>query len=123
VILGVSRLSGVVSPGVEVVWFRGLTLFIRPTVYGYAVMLAAVLSGISLGSYLVTPFLGRRWPWLPRQDFEWKRHDAGESGDARHRDQELRRPAGATFKRGPTNFCLSEEMTVTPRSGDLRGTD
>ena len=37
-----------------------LTLFLRPTVYGFALMLAAILAGIAIGSYLVTPFLDRR---------------------------------------------------------------
>lgn len=64
VVLAVFALSGVISMALEVVWFRVLTLFLRPTVYGFSVMLATVLSGISLGSYLVTPFLGRRARWL-----------------------------------------------------------
>ena len=41
-----------------------LTLFLRPTVYGFALMLAAILAGIAIGSYLVTPFLDRRRPWI-----------------------------------------------------------
>jgi spermidine synthase len=41
-----------------------LTLFLRPTVYGFAVMLATILTGIALGSYLVTPLLERRGRWL-----------------------------------------------------------
>ena len=52
-ILGVFALSGLVSLALEVVWFRVLTLFLRPTVYGFAVMLATILAGISIGSYLV----------------------------------------------------------------------
>jgi spermidine synthase len=64
-ILGVFTLSGVVSLALEVVWFRVLTLFVRPTVYGFAVMLATILGGIALGSYLVTPALGRRIRWMP----------------------------------------------------------
>jgi spermidine synthase len=64
IVLGVFTLSGVVSLGLEVVWFRVLTLFLRPTVYGFAVMLATILGGIALGSYLVTPLLGRRLRWM-----------------------------------------------------------
>jgi spermidine synthase len=64
VVLGVFALSGVISMALEVVWFRVLTLFLRPTVYGFSVMLATVLTGISAGSYLITPFLGRRARWL-----------------------------------------------------------
>lgn len=64
IVLAVFALSGVVSMALEVVWFRVLTLFIRPTVYGFSVMLATVLFGISLGSYLVGPWLTRRGRWL-----------------------------------------------------------
>jgi spermidine synthase len=64
ILLAVFALSGVVSLALEVVWFRVLTLFLRPTVYGFAVMLATILSGIAIGSYLVTPLLGRRLRWM-----------------------------------------------------------
>jgi spermidine synthase len=60
IVLGVFALSGAVSLALEVVWFRVLTLFLRPTVYGFAVMLAMILVGISTGSFLVTPLLNRR---------------------------------------------------------------
>ena len=63
-ILGVFAVSGFASLALEVVWFRVLTLFLRPTVYGFALMLAAVLAGIAIGSYLVTPFLDRRAKWI-----------------------------------------------------------
>ncbi|MET0215026.1 MAG: fused MFS/spermidine synthase, partial [Vicinamibacterales bacterium] len=64
VILAVFTLSGVVSMALEVVWFRVLTLFLRPTVYGFSVMLATILAGISIGSYIATPLLGRRFRWM-----------------------------------------------------------
>jgi spermidine synthase len=64
IILGVFTVSGVVSLALEVVWFRVLTLFLRPTVYGFAVMLSVILVGISTGSYLVTPMLTRRVRWM-----------------------------------------------------------
>jgi len=66
IVLAVFTLSGVVSLALEVVWFRVLTLFLRPTVYGFAVMLATILTGIAAGSYIVTPLLGgkRRWVWV-----------------------------------------------------------
>ena len=63
-ILVVFTLSGVVSLALEVVWFRVLTMFLRPTVYAFSVMLATILAGISLGSYLATPWLGRRIRWM-----------------------------------------------------------
>jgi spermidine synthase len=64
VVLVVFALSGFVSLALEVVWFRVLTLFLRPTVYGFSVMLAMILAGISLGSYLITPFLAKRLRWM-----------------------------------------------------------
>jgi spermidine synthase len=63
-VLLVFAVSGFTSLALEVVWFRVLTLFLRPTVYGYAFMLATILAGIALGSWLITPFLDRRTRWL-----------------------------------------------------------
>ena len=63
-VLAVFALSGITSLGLEVVWFRVLTLFIRPTVYSFSAMLATVLAGIAIGSYLVTPLLSRRLRWM-----------------------------------------------------------
>ena len=60
VVLAVFAISGFVSLGLEVVWFRVVTMFLRPTVYGYSMMLAAVLAGIAIGGYIVAPFLRRR---------------------------------------------------------------
>jgi spermidine synthase len=58
-VLWVFALSGFISLALEVVWFRATTLFLRPTVYGYAMMLAAVLAGIAIGSYAAAPLLRR----------------------------------------------------------------
>jgi len=63
-VLWVFAVSGFTALALEVVWTRVLTLFLRPTVYGFALMLAAILAGIALGSYLVTPFLDRRRNWI-----------------------------------------------------------
>jgi spermidine synthase len=59
-VLVVFAVSGFVSLALEVVWFRVLTLFLRPTVYAYSMMLAAVLAGIAFGSYVAAPWLRRR---------------------------------------------------------------
>ena len=64
VVLAVFLVSGVCSLALEVIWFRVLILQLRPTAYAFAIMLAAVLCGISAGSYAVTPWLERRLPWL-----------------------------------------------------------
>jgi spermidine synthase len=65
VVLLVFAVSGFVSLALEVIWFRVLILFLRPTVYGYSMMLAAVLGGIAIGSYAAALLLrrlpGRSW--------------------------------------------------------------
>ncbi len=63
VVLLVIALSGTVSLALEIVWFRILVFFLRPTTYAFASMLAAVLAGLAIGSYLVTPWLRRRANW------------------------------------------------------------
>jgi spermidine synthase len=63
-VLWVFALSGLITLALEVVWFRILALFLRPTAYAFTIMLAAVLIGLSLGSYLVAPWLRRRANWL-----------------------------------------------------------
>lgn len=56
--------SGFVSFGLEIIWFRMLVLLFRPTTYAFTVMLATVLAGIALGSALSTPLTTRR-RWNP----------------------------------------------------------
>lgn len=63
-VLAVFVISGFASLALEVVWFRVLVIFLRPTAYAFTVMLATVLGGIAIGSYLVTPFMRRRWDWV-----------------------------------------------------------
>ncbi|MDP1572569.1 MAG: fused MFS/spermidine synthase [Vicinamibacterales bacterium] len=63
-VLWVFALSGLVTLALEVVWFRILAIFLRPTAYAFTIMLAAVLVGLALGSYLITPWLRRRANWL-----------------------------------------------------------
>lgn len=63
-VLVVLAVSGAVSLALEIVWFRILVFFLRPTTYAFACMLAAVLSGLAIGSYVITPFMRRRMNWL-----------------------------------------------------------
>jgi spermidine synthase len=51
--------SGFCSLAYEVVWTRLLVLILETTTYAFTVMLAAFLTGIALGSVLVSPFLRR----------------------------------------------------------------
>lgn len=64
VVLLVFAVSGFASLALEVIWFRALVLLVRPTVYGFAMMLATLLFGIGAGSYLVTPLLKRERRWI-----------------------------------------------------------
>jgi spermidine synthase len=64
VVLGVFIISGFVSLGLEVVWFRVLMLYLTSTTYAFTIMLATVLAGIALGSYLVAPLMRLRLNWL-----------------------------------------------------------
>lgn len=64
VVLLVFALSGFASLALEVIWFRVLVLLVRPTVYGFAAMLAVLLLGIGAGSYAVTPLLRQDRPWI-----------------------------------------------------------
>ena len=52
--------SGVMSLALEIVWFRMLVVFLRPTAYAFTIMLACVLAGIALGSALAAPLLRTR---------------------------------------------------------------
>lgn len=63
-VLIVIAMSGAVSLALEIIWFRILVFFLRPTTYAFACMLAAVLTGLAIGSYLVTPLMRRRTNWL-----------------------------------------------------------
>ena len=64
VVLIVFTVSGFVALALEIVWFRVLVLHVNATSRAFAVMLATVLVGIALGSYLVTPLMRRRADWL-----------------------------------------------------------
>ena len=63
-VLIVFAISGFVSLALEVVWFRVITMFLRPTVYGYAFMLSTLLFGIAAGSALATPLMRKRFDRL-----------------------------------------------------------
>jgi spermidine synthase len=59
VVLLVFALSGLASLGLEIVWFRILSLFLQTTTYAFTAMLATVLTGIAAGSMVATPLLRR----------------------------------------------------------------
>jgi spermidine synthase len=63
-VLIVFAVSGFVGLAIEVVWFRLGVLLIRPTVYAFGIMLATLLGGIAIGSYMMAPLLKRRANWL-----------------------------------------------------------
>ena len=65
VVLWVFFLSGLMSLALEIIWFRMLVLFLRPTAYAFTIMLACVLAGIAIGSAIAAPILRARRNWLP----------------------------------------------------------
>lgn len=65
IVLWTFFVSGVMSLALEIIWFRMLVVFLRPTAYAFTIMLACVLAGIALGSALAAPILRMRGRWLP----------------------------------------------------------
>ena len=63
-VLLVFAASGFISLALEVVWFRVITLFLRPTVYGYAFMLATLLLGVALGSAIAARLIRKTFDRL-----------------------------------------------------------
>lgn len=61
----ISMLCGFVSLALEVVWFRALILVFGSTTYSFTVMLGVFLFGMSIGSFLIAPFLDRITTHLP----------------------------------------------------------
>ena len=57
--------SGLMSLALEIIWFRMLVVFLRPTAYAFTIMLACVLAGIAIGSAIAAPLLRLRMRWLP----------------------------------------------------------
>ncbi|MFN8534165.1 MAG: fused MFS/spermidine synthase [Dehalococcoidia bacterium] len=59
-------LSGAVALAYEVVWTRLLSGIFPGSVYAFALMLGAILTGIAVGSWLIAPAMNRRanWPLL-----------------------------------------------------------
>ncbi len=65
VVLWTFFVSGVMSLALEIIWFRMLVVFLRPTAYAFTIMLACVLAGIAAGSAIAAPLLRLRVRWLP----------------------------------------------------------
>ena len=58
-VLAVFGLSGFVTLALEVVWFRVLVIYLESNTYAFTIMLATVLAGIAIGSYVAVPVLRR----------------------------------------------------------------
>ena len=52
------------SLALEIIWFRMLVVFLRPTAYAFTIMLACVLAGIAIGSAIAAPVLRMRSNWV-----------------------------------------------------------
>ena len=59
-ILGAFAISGLAALGYEVVWTRVLISYLGNSVYAFSTMLAAFLTGIGLGSLVLSSFVDRR---------------------------------------------------------------
>jgi spermidine synthase len=59
----VYALAGFSALAYEVAWTRLLSLFFDGTTYPFTIMLATVLAGIAIGSYVISPLLSRRLNW------------------------------------------------------------
>ncbi|GIW08327.1 MAG: hypothetical protein KatS3mg060_3132 [Dehalococcoidia bacterium] len=65
-VLIVYGLSGAIALAYEVVWTRLLAGVFPSTVYAFAIMLCAILTGIAIGSWAVNGLIARRGNWLLR---------------------------------------------------------
>ncbi len=63
-VLWIFFVSGIMSLALEIIWFRMLVLFLRPTAYAFTIMLACVLAGIAIGSAIAAPLLRVRRNWM-----------------------------------------------------------
>ncbi|GIW08328.1 MAG: hypothetical protein KatS3mg060_3133 [Dehalococcoidia bacterium] len=63
VVLATYAFSGSAALANEVIWTRVLSGIFPGTVYAFTLMLCAILGGIALGSWLVTPLLQRERNW------------------------------------------------------------
>jgi spermidine synthase len=63
-VLWVFFISGLLSLALEIIWFRMLAVFLRPTAYAFTIMLACVLAGIAIGSAIAAPILRMKRNWL-----------------------------------------------------------
>lgn len=90
IVLWTFFVSGVMSLALEIIWFRMLVVFLRPTAYAFTIMLACVLAGIALGSALAALALrvlggdlGGGYFWRRAATAVERRRSAGVCG-ARH---------------------------------------
>ena len=65
IVLWTFFVSGLMSLALEIIWFRTLVIFLRPTAYAFTIMLASVLAGIAIGSAIAAPLLRVRRHWIP----------------------------------------------------------
>src|SRR5581483_3045919 len=64
--LATYALSGALAPAYEVVWTPILAGIFPGNVYAFTIMLCAILAGLAIGGWVMTPLIGRRthWPLL-----------------------------------------------------------
>lgn len=62
-LLWIFAISGFCALGYEVIWFRALLLVLYNNTYVFSIMLATFLTGLTLGSYLITRILDEKRNW------------------------------------------------------------
>jgi len=63
-ILWAFAISGFCALGYEVIWFRALILALYNNTYAFSIMLVTFLSGLALGSYLVSRIIDAKKDWV-----------------------------------------------------------
>lgn len=63
-ILWAFAISGFCALGYEVIWFRALILALYNNTYAFSIMLVTFLSGLALGSYLVSRVIDSKRDWV-----------------------------------------------------------
>lgn len=63
-ILWAFAISGFCALGYEVIWFRALILALYNNTYAFSIMLVTFLSGLALGSYLVSRVIDGKRDWV-----------------------------------------------------------
>ncbi len=63
-VIATFAIQGLCSLAYEIVWTRVLAIMLDGSTYAFSIVLATVLTGIAVGSALVSPLMSRNLPWV-----------------------------------------------------------